>query len=84
MIFPRTVMILEIGKHGSIGPLTFRNRGPLAHLGDHPPNNNAVPKYEKIGEHWSKKTILCMNNLDLMVLVTNGYKVRLATSIIIH
>ena len=52
------VLILEIGKHGPNGPLIFRNRGPLAHLGARPPNNNelsnAEPKYEEIGQYWSK------------------------------
>ena len=42
--------------------LIFRTRGPLVHLGADPPNNNelfnAVPKYEEIGQYWSKRDII--------------------------
>ena len=53
-------MILEIGKYGPIGPLNFRNRGPLAHLGATVSIGvkNTVLKYEQLGQYWSKKDII--------------------------
>ena len=43
-----SVMILEIFKWGSTGPLTFRKRGPMAHIGAHPTTMNLFNAESKL------------------------------------